>query len=224
MYIENKSSEDRAYSEIMSMILSRELPPGSPVMEAAIAEKLSMSRTPIRSAIRRLASSGLVEMTVNKSPCVPILTKKDWDDLFDLRLKVEPAIAALAAERYCEGAGEQMRDLLSAEKNEDTELSAQDLNEMLHFKIAEVADNKYMYRSLQQVFWRCQLYICFFDSFLSQKEERILNRFEKPLERKSIVQHEDVVNAILDKKPQVAEQVMREHILSTYERASTFKI
>lgn len=224
MRAQNKSSEDRAYCEIMAMILPQELPPGSIVMEAVIAERLKMSRTPIRAALRRLVSSGLLEITSNRSSAVPILTRKDWDDLFDLRLRIEPRIAELAAEKYDGTKNDFLQGLIEIEKQDtaDGGVTLQDVNEKLHFGIAELADNKYMYNGLQQVFWRCQLYVCFFDSFLPQKQHSEKRRLENPLERRSISQHEEIVAAILNRDAERAGIVMRDHILSTYERTTTF--
>jgi DNA-binding GntR family transcriptional regulator len=222
----SKSSEERAYRGIIEMILSQELPPGTPIMESFIVEKLEMSRTPIRSALRRLSSSGLLEISANKSASVPILSKKDWDDIFELRLMVEPRIAELAAAQYSKNKGTFFLDIIEDEKKGAQEggTSMQTLNERLHFGIAELSGNKYMFRSLQQVFWRCQLYICFFDSFLQKKPRNADERIENPLETKSISQHELMVKAILEKDSSLAGRLMREHIMSTYERASKFAI
>lgn len=219
------SSENRAYAEIMSMILSQEIPPGAPLLEGELTQKLKMSRTPIRAAVQKLAACGLLETAANRSSSVPILTRKDWDDLFELRLMIEPRIAELAA-----GAGTGLkketyyRELLEGEKKTDVDgITLQDINEKLHFGLAELANNKYMYRSLQQVFWRCQLYICFFDSFIINPEAH-KKRFDKPSERNSILQHQEIIDAVFSKNAKRAGEVMREHILSTYERATTYMV
>ena len=224
MLLDKKSSEDRAYAEIMAMILSQEIPPGSVMMEGALAERLQMSRTPVRAALRRLVSSGLLEITSNRGASVPILSKKDWDDLFELRLRVEPRIAALAALKYDGERGAFLRGLVEEEKKDQHEdsLSLQEINERLHLGIAELADNKYMFMSLKLVFWRCQLYVCFFDSFLPAAKDRVMDRFEKPYELTSIAQHERIVDAITSKDPEQAEEVMKEHILSTYQRSTSY--
>lgn len=224
MKVPNKSSEERAYSEIMSMILSQQLPPGSIIMEAVLTEKLKMSRTPIRAALRRLVTSGLLEITANRSSAVPILTRKDWDDLFDLRLRIEPRIAELAAEKSNGRQDSYLRELIHTETLDidDGGVTLQDVNEKLHFCIAELANNKYMFNALQQVFWRCQLYVCFFDSFIPQKKAPEKRRLENPLERRSISQHQQIVEAILNHDSKLACSVMKDHILSTYERTTTF--
>jgi len=224
MLLDKKSSEDRAYAEIMAMILSQEIPPGSVMMEGALAERLKMSRTPIRAALRRLVSSGLLDITSNRSASVPILSKKDWDDLFELRLRIEPRIASLAAMKFGPEKGSFLRELVEEEKKEhhDDSLSLQEINERLHLGIAELADNKYMFMSLNQVFWRCQLYVCFFDSFLPAAKERVVDRFEKPYELTSIAQHERIVDAITSRNAEQAEDVMREHIMSTYQRSTSY--
>lgn len=221
--IDGKSSEDRAYCQIMDMIMSQELAPGAPIMETALADRLGMSRTPVRTAIRRLASSGLLEMASNKSTIIPHLTRRDYDDLFDLRLMVEPRIAELATVKYRGERNDFFRELLEDEsrgKGRDGH-SMQELNERLHFTIAELAGNVYMRRALQQVFWRCQLYVCFFDSFVASGRERE-KRLENPAEVRSMSHHEEIVSAVVNNDPERAGSVMRAHIKATYDRAATF--
>ena len=98
-----QSAEETAYNEIINMIIMHQYPPGSAVVESQIAEKLCMSRTPVRNALKRLISDGLLDCTLNKGCSVPNLSRRDLDCLFDFRSLVEPA---------CEGSGNKLLSCL----------------------------------------------------------------------------------------------------------------
>ncbi|GAA2977269.1 DNA-binding GntR family transcriptional regulator [Microbacterium terrae] len=92
-------ASDRAYSTLLGEIQSGTLRPGSVLGEVEQASRLGVSRTPLREALGRLASDGLV---VQQSPRMTVVTAIDADDiqeLFELRRALEEAAARLAAER-----------------------------------------------------------------------------------------------------------------------------
>ena len=62
----NKSAENLAYEAILEMILSKEFSPGDRLVESEIAERLNLSRTPVRNVMRQLVAEGLLEVKENK--------------------------------------------------------------------------------------------------------------------------------------------------------------
>lgn len=210
------SSEDRAYREIVGMIVSQKYPPGSALVESQLATQLNMSRTPVRNALCRLVSDGLLDNPSNKSCMIPVLTRKDLEDLFHLRVLVEPRIARLAAERFDEAQRAYFADLLEQERRygKDPEVRAYDINEKLHFGVARMSRNEYFQRTLKQFFWRCQLYLFFFDSFYIKPEGGGNRELESNV--KSAGEHEELLEAIFRKDADEAESVMRRHVESTH--------
>lgn len=92
-------ASDRAYETLLGEIQSGELAPGSVLGEVEQATRLGVSRTPLREAIGRLASDGLV---AQQSPRVTVVTDVDIDDireLFEVRRALEETAARLAATR-----------------------------------------------------------------------------------------------------------------------------
>lgn len=92
-------ASDRAYATLLDEIQSGTLAPGAVLGEVEQAERLGVSRTPMREALSRLASDGLVEQ---QSPRVTVVTDINTDDiraLFEVRRALEESAARLAAER-----------------------------------------------------------------------------------------------------------------------------
>ena len=90
---------EQTYQNLKTMIVEGAITPGSKLNERALAETLSVSRTPIREAIRRLAAAGLVELINNRGAIVPKLNKEDVLNAFELMAELEGFSGELAAKR-----------------------------------------------------------------------------------------------------------------------------
>jgi DNA-binding GntR family transcriptional regulator len=88
-----------AHDAIRRAILSAEVPAGEPVNEVEWAQRLGMSRTPIREALSRLAQEGLVERVPNRGTFVRDVSLEDLRDIYQLRVVLE-AMAAADAVRF----------------------------------------------------------------------------------------------------------------------------
>src|SRR4051812_47988077 len=93
------SKSDVAYHELRRMILTGDLPAGSRLAQYVLAEQLNMSITPLREAIRRLSSEGLIELDNHKDARVSTISAPEARELFEVRLALDPAAVELAAER-----------------------------------------------------------------------------------------------------------------------------
>jgi len=90
---------DRVYATLREYLRSGRIPTGQPLQEAALAEQLGVSRTPVREALARLASDGLV-VAEGRSFMVPALNVGDLEDIYALRFLLEPeALRLVAASR-----------------------------------------------------------------------------------------------------------------------------
>lgn len=92
-----RSLGEQAYQRIRTEILFYQLPPGSPISEASLTQRFHLRQAAVRSALQRLMQEGLVEKADERSLRVAPLTLKDVQDIYDLRLLVEPKAAELAA-------------------------------------------------------------------------------------------------------------------------------
>jgi DNA-binding GntR family transcriptional regulator len=92
---------EQVYTALRAQLRSGAIDAGQALQEVQLAEQLGVSRTPVREAMTRLASEGLLA-SHRRSFTVPALSRKDVDDIYEVRFLVEPAalrrIAALTAE------------------------------------------------------------------------------------------------------------------------------
>jgi DNA-binding GntR family transcriptional regulator len=88
-----------AYTELRRRITSGELPPGSRLSQYDLADELGMSITPLREAIRRLASEEWVEMDTHRDVRVAPMSADEARQLLEVRYSLEPSATELAALR-----------------------------------------------------------------------------------------------------------------------------
>jgi DNA-binding GntR family transcriptional regulator len=91
-----------AYSELRQLILSGGLAPGSRVSQYELADNMQMSITPLREAIRRLSSEGLIIMDTHRDSRVADVSASEARELLEVRLSLEPSATELAAHRRTE--------------------------------------------------------------------------------------------------------------------------
>ncbi|WIM92572.1 GntR family transcriptional regulator [Actinoplanes oblitus] len=101
---------DNVYERLKSLILEHRLAPEDRVNIDGLARELEVSPTPVREALVRLESEGLLRKRPLAGYTVsPLLTREQFDDMFDMRLVLETAAARWAATRADEAAREALR-------------------------------------------------------------------------------------------------------------------
>ncbi|MGY1662237.1 GntR family transcriptional regulator [Geodermatophilus sp. SYSU D00705] len=90
------TSAERALDTLREVILRGELPAGARLGEVELAERLGVSRTPVREALSRLAAEGLVQLVPNRGARVATWTLDELEGVFELRALLEPQLTALA--------------------------------------------------------------------------------------------------------------------------------
>ena len=93
---------DVVFNTLRQGILKGELEPGERLMEVQLANRLGVSRTPIREAIRKLELEGLVVMIPRKGAEVAKISEKNLQDVLELRCALEELAIELACERISE--------------------------------------------------------------------------------------------------------------------------
>ncbi|MEX0158661.1 MULTISPECIES: GntR family transcriptional regulator [unclassified Microbacterium] len=93
------SKSDFAYEEVRSRILSGAISPGAIIGQAKLATEIGLSTTPLREALKRLATEGLVTLDNHRDARVVELSSDEAQHLFEVRATVDPLACALAAER-----------------------------------------------------------------------------------------------------------------------------
>ncbi|MEU6040792.1 GntR family transcriptional regulator [Actinomadura sp. NPDC047616] len=194
---------DTAYEAVRQMILSGEAAAGSRLGEAELAESLGLSRTPVREALQRLGSDGLVEVLPHRGARVVQWTSADLEEIFELRSLLEPYAAARAArQRPDETVLADLRDLCA-----EMERAAADgdltrvarLNSRFHAAVIEASGNRRLPAMLTSVM-HAPLIIGTFRRYGADALARSMNH------------HRELVAAIAAGDPAWAESVMRSHI------------
>ena len=133
---------DLIYDQVRERILSGELKPGGPVRQDALAGALGVSKIPVREALARLESDVLVQLNPRRGFEVPPLTAAEAEEVFELRLLIEPAAAGLGS-RMAGDADRQVAyaalGALDAAMREEGAPSS-DLNRDFHLALVRPAD------------------------------------------------------------------------------------
>ena len=90
------TSTERALHALRELILGGDLAPGARLGEVELAERLGVSRTPVREALSRLAAEGIVEIQPNRGARVTTWTVAELEGVFELRSAIEPQLTAYA--------------------------------------------------------------------------------------------------------------------------------
>jgi DNA-binding GntR family transcriptional regulator len=144
----------QAYDRIKRDILDGHAPPGSQLSEHQLAEDLGISRTPIREALRDLASSGLVRIMPQRGIVVSELSLRDISDMYALREQLECFAVQLAVPRLDEAnrAGflaDHAQSVAALHKRKLRE--AYDYAVRMHARIIRIADSPRLQRFMSQL-------------------------------------------------------------------------
>ena len=150
---------DVVFNTLRRAILRGELKPGERLMEIQLANKLGVSRTPIREAIRKLELEGLVLMIPRKGAEVEEITEKNLRDVLEVRCALEELAVQLACDRIernrireLHAAAAQFRDILDSD--DITQIAAAD--EAFHDVIFKATGNERLIQLLNNL--REQMY------------------------------------------------------------------
>jgi len=105
------TAHERAFERIRNAIFTGKYPPGYQLKEEELASQLSISRTPVRQAIRSLADHGLVDIRSNRRSYVADVTEAQFEEQFDLLSFLESYSAGLAVRNITPDAIDRMKEL-----------------------------------------------------------------------------------------------------------------
>ncbi|MEB2401107.1 MAG: GntR family transcriptional regulator [Alcaligenaceae bacterium] len=126
------TATDRVYLELRKRILDGALAEGSPIRQDDIAAELGVSKIPVREALMRLQSEGLVSFTPNAGATVTVLTVADYVEMLDMRIAIECRALELAVPNMAASDIAHARALLDAYHAAITEEGWSELNARFH--------------------------------------------------------------------------------------------
>ncbi len=201
--METATAAEFVYRELKRRIFSKELRPGQRLPEESLAKTLSVSRTPVREALRMLANEGLVSLAPNTGARLASPTLEEMREGFDLREHLE-RLAARRAAMYITPLQICMLD--EAILEEELIFCSRDLERYLevnirfHRIIAGSAKNRILAEYVGNILSRTYVYMVFFESFFD---------FET---NPSLDEHREIVRALSEHNEDLTESLMVRHI------------
>jgi DNA-binding GntR family transcriptional regulator len=206
---------ERIYEEIVRMIVSGELPSGAPLDEKALTKKLQVSRTPFREALGTLSKEGLIEIKPYRGFFVRSFSRKETEDLYELRKTLECFAVELAvpnmSDRHIAQFEKLLDDAVEALHRGDMEAyGAHD--RVFHETIAELSGNAALIETLNRLALQIQVGRTIaneskdFAERAARERDEILSAFRKrDIPRAVELMHthiSDVQRAVLERFPE----------------------
>ena len=193
---------DVVFNTLRQAILKGELEPGERLMEIQLAERLGVSRTPIREAIRKLELEGLVLMIPRKGAEVAKISARSLRDVLEVRRALEELAIELACQRMSE---EEVGNLQKAQEDfkkaiaEGDAMKIAETDEHFHDVIYEGTQNAKLIQMLNNL--REQMYRYRLEYIKDEDKRKIL-----------VLEHEKILKTVRERKVAEAKEAVREHI------------
>ncbi|MDH2416103.1 GntR family transcriptional regulator [Nocardioides sp. CER19] len=198
------TKSDFAYTRLREGILSGEFAPGAVLQQAMLAKTIGISTTPLREALRRLMTEGLVELDAHRDARVSPLTAEEARDLLEIRLSLDPLAASLAAQRRTKEDIRLMRERLDHTKPLLSNPTIPDLtaHRAFHQAVYEASHNDLLISTLNGLWDKADRYRRMGLEVQRSQEERDQKDEE----------HHALVDAIVSGEAELAAAVMLQHI------------
>ena len=204
---------DEVFELIRGDIMALRIPPDTRISIDELARKLGVSQTPIREALSRLEATGLVtKRHLFGYCCAPQLNRRQLDELYEMRLLLEPFAARCAAERMSDAQLAGVRRLATAMEPGESRRSydrfaVQDSD--LHDLIATGSGNLLVREALARLNTHLHIF-------------RL--RFHSEVTREASAEHARLVEALASRNAAEAEAAMRAHIEKSYQRLQAYAV
>lgn len=193
---------DVVFNTLRQAILTGELKPGERLMEIHLADKLGVSRTPIREAIRKLELEGLVTMIPRRGAEVAQITEKSMNDVLEVRRALDALCVELACERITE---EELATLKAACDEFEAAIRTEDVKKIaqadvaLHDIIVQATGNQRLIQLVNNL--AEQMYRYRFEYIKDTSQHEML-----------VAEHKIIYESILKKDKETAAQAAKTHI------------
>ena len=201
------SLEEQVFAVLEDEILSGKLSSGEQLREQALSERLGVSRTPIRSALHRLAEEGLVEISANRGATVAGITAEDVSDIYLIRERLEGLASGLAAQRISEDGKKALKNSVELSEFYISKLDTEHLKELdteFHGIIYRYSGNRLLCKILT-------------DLHRNIKSYRKMSLSAPGRIEKSVAEHREILEAILAGSSDEADRLTSLHVKRSME-------
>jgi DNA-binding GntR family transcriptional regulator len=194
-------------------ILKGEFIPGSKLDEGSLSKKFSVSRTPIREALRQLSASGLIELIPNRGAFLVQLSTNRLVEMFEVLAELEGMCGRLAARRITDAQRKELMESLESCRKSEKDQQEVDAyyhsNDEFHSIIHRATQNQFLIDTVENIERRLRPY-------------RRVQLHVPQRKKDSVKEHGLIVEAILAGEAELAEKRMQGHILVQGERFNDF--
>ena len=198
------TKSELAYTRVRGLILSGELAPGAVLPQAALAQTIGISTTPLREALRRLKQEGLVELDAHKDARVRPLDATEARDLLELRRSLDPLAASLAAQRRTDADLAEARAALDGLEALSTRpsLSQLESHHRFHAAIHRASHNALLVDVLDGLWVKTDRY---------RRHGLEAGRSDEERDARA-AEHRALFEAVRDSEAETAAELMRRHV------------
>ena len=197
-----KTAGQTATSAIRDRILAGDLAPGAKLAQHRLATELGMSRIPVRDALRSLAAEGLVEVRDNSTAVVASLSMQDLQELYEIRISLEPRLGLLAIPNLTSHHFAEMDDLLDRMESVHETAAWLPLNNRFHETLYSAAKRD---RSLHII------------RLIRRQTDRYTAVYVQLNHEMVDAEHRMILEAARNGQPTRIEALLTAHISSSYE-------
>ena len=200
-----QNSEQSVYHKLKTAIRKRYIKQGSQLVEVTLAHKLGVSRTPVRSAIKKLEAEGLVNSIPNRGAFVITPTRQEIEETFLVRAELDCMAVSLAAQRCTQAEISELHQIINFETAvfDKSDLDAYyAANDSFHIRIAEMSGNNVLISYIKELLDKTRIYLILYDPFFK-------------IEYSPTTEHLDIVEAIASGDREKACAAVRAHINSS---------
>ncbi|MCZ6664800.1 MAG: GntR family transcriptional regulator [Gammaproteobacteria bacterium] len=205
--IQRRSLHREVVDRLRTMIVEAELTPGERIAEGEICEQLGISRTPLREALKVLASEGLIDLLPNRGTRVSRITGKEIGELFEVISGIERMAGELAADRATDKDIENLAKLqerMEQHHRNDERHQYFDLNQQVHELIVRMADNSVLIAVHANL-------------MMKVRRARYLAIMSRGRWDESVKEHAEIREAIMAREPARAGALIMLHVRKTGE-------
>lgn len=206
--IRRSTLHDQVATCIRDLIIEGELPPGGRINEAILGERLGVSRTPLREALRTLAGEGLVDFRPSRGTVVHKWTAEDVFSMLEVLSQLERLAGRLACER---GSDDELAEVLGVHSEMMEHYARRDrlpyykCNQAIHTSIATMAHNP----TLVETHGRIQARL---------KRIRFTGNRTPEAWAAAVAEHEEMARALANRDGEALSEVLARHLDNTWER------
>jgi DNA-binding GntR family transcriptional regulator len=203
--LDRPNLREQVYDILRDMIIRREIEPGEKINEEHLAERIGVSRTPVRETLCRLENEGIVKVIPRRGAFVTRLTGDSVAEVLEIREALEGLVARLAAQRMDKPTLDALRACLHR-VDATPESSRQPIQytraeEDFHAILLDACGNQMLKNMMEVVNAHLKLI-------------RVRTVVLPGRARKSVEEHHQILKAIEKRDVSLAEEIMRKHVAS----------